>query len=146
MVGNQENLTDHHQDTKTPRKDLSNDEERVAALFVDAAIKVHRVLGPGLLESVYESCLAHELRQRGLKVETQVQIPIEYEGLHLDGGLRLDMLVNGIAIVELKALEKLLPVHDAQLLTYLKLANRRLGYLLNFNVPVMKTGISRFVL
>ena len=70
---------DHHQDTKTPRKDLSNDEERVAALFVDAAIKVHRVLGPGLLESVYESCLAHELRQRGLKVETQVQIPIEYE-------------------------------------------------------------------
>lgn len=137
---------DHHQDTKTPRKDLSNDEERVAALFVDAAIKVHRVLGPGLLESVYESCLAHELRQRGLKVETQVQIPIEYEGLHLDGGLRLDMLVNGIAIVELKALEKLLPVHDAQLLTYLKLANRRLGYLLNFNVPVMKTGISRFVL
>ena len=137
---------DHHQDTKTPRKDLSNEEERAATLIVDAAIKVHRVLGPGLLESVYESCLAHELRQRGLKVETQVQIPIEYEGLHLDGGLRLDMLVNGIAIVELKALEKLLPVHDAQLLTYLKLANRRLGFLLNFNVPVMKTGISRFVL
>jgi len=136
----------HHQDTKAPRKDLSSEEERVATLIVDAAIKVHRVLGPGLLESVYEACLAHELRLRDLKVETQVPIPIRYEGLHLDGGLRLDMLIAGIAIVELKVLEKLLPVHDAQLLTYLKLSNRRLGFLLNFNVPVMKNGISRFVL
>ena len=137
---------DHHQDTKTPRKDLSKDEERVAALIVDAAIKVHRTLGPGLLESVYEACLAHELRQRGLTVETQVPVPIRYEGLTLDGGLRLDMLVDGIAIIEVKAVEKSLPVHDAQLLTYLKLSGRRLGFLLNFNAPVMKNGISRFVL
>jgi GxxExxY protein len=137
---------DHHQDTKAPRKDLSNEEERVAALIVDAAIKVHRVLGPGLLEAVYETCLAPELRQRGLSVETQVPIAIQYEGLTLDGGPRLDMLVEGIAIIELKAIEKLLPVHDAQLLTYLRLSSRRLGFLLNFNVPLMKNGIARFVL
>jgi GxxExxY protein len=141
-----ETETDHHQDTKAPRKDLSQEEERVAAFIVDAAIKVHRALGPGLLENVYEACLTHELRQRGLSVETQVAVPIRYEGLILDGGLRLDLLVNGIAIIELKAVEKLLPVHEAQLLTYLKLSNRRLGFLLNFNVPVMKSGISRFVL
>jgi GxxExxY protein len=138
--------TDHHQDTKTPRKDLSGEEERVAACIVDAAIKIHRVFGPGLLESVYEACLTCELRQRGLKVETQVPVAIKYEGLTLDGGLRLDLLVEGIAIIELKALEKVLPVHDAQVLTYLKLSSRRLGFLLNFNVPVMKNGISRFVL
>ena len=141
-----EKLKDHRQGTKTPRKDLSQEEERVAALIVDAAIKVHRALGPGLLESVYEACLAHELMQRGLTVETQVPVPIRYEGLILDGGLRLDMLVGGAAVIELKAVEKLLPVHDAQLLTYLKLSGRRLGFLLNFNVPVMKDGISRFVL
>jgi GxxExxY protein len=138
--------TDHHQDTKAPRKDLSEEEERVAALIVDAAIRVHRALGPGLLESVYETCLTHELRQRGSKVETQVPIAIRYEGLSIDGGLRLDMLVDGIAVVELKAIERLLPVHGAQVLTYLKLSARRLGFLLNFNVPVMKNGISRFVL
>jgi len=140
------NETDHHQDTKTPRKDLSVEEERVAALVVDAAIKVHRLLGPGLLESVYEACLTYELRQRGLRVETQVPVAINYEGLTLDGGLRLDLLVEGIAIIELKALERILPVHDAQVLTYLKLSTRRLGFLLNFNVPLMKNGISRFVL
>jgi len=140
------NEPDHHQDTKTPRKDLSVEEERVAALVVDAAIKVHRLLGPGLLESVYEACLTYELRQRGLRVETQVPVAINYEGLTLDGGLRLDLLVEGIAIIELKALERILPVHDAQVLTYLKLSTRRLGFLLNFNVPLMKNGISRFVL
>ena len=137
---------DHHQDTKTPRKDLSKDEERVAAIIVDAAIKVHRTLGPGLLESVYEACLAHELKQRGLTAEAQVPVPIHYGGLILDGGLRLDLLVEGMAVIELKAVEKTLPVHDAQLLTYLRLSGRRLGFLLNFNVPVMKSGISRFVL
>ncbi|WLT32147.1 GxxExxY protein [Geothrix sp. PMB-07] len=137
---------DHHQDTKTPRKNLSPQEERIASLIVDAAIKVHPALGPGLLESVYETCLSHELRHRGLQVEAQVPVPIRYEGLTLDGGFRLDLLVEGLAVIELKALEKLLPVHDAQLLTCLKLSGRRLGFLLNFNVPVMKNGISRFVL
>lgn len=144
MKGDME--TDHHQDAKTPRKDLSEKEEELATLIVDAAIKVHRALGPGLLESVYEACLTYELQQRGLQVETQVPVAIRYEGLSLDGGLRLDILVEGIAIIELKALERLAPVHDAQILTYLKLSGRRLGFLLNFNVPLMKQGISRFVL
>ena len=143
---NGETGKDHHQDTKTPRKDLSAKEEEVAALIVDAAIRVHRALGPGLLESVYEACLTYELRRRGLRVETQVPVDIRYEELTLDGGLRLDLLVEGLVIIELKALERLLPVHDAQLLTYLKLSGRRLGFLLNFNVPAMKNGISRFVL
>ena len=138
--------TDHHQDTKTPRKDLSKAEEEVAAQIVDAAIKVHRALGPGLLESVYQACLVHELKRRDLLVETQVPVPIRYEGLTIDSGLRLDLLVSGVAIVELKSVEKTLPVHDAQLVSYLKLSNRRLGFLLNFNVPVMKNGISRFVM
>ena len=138
--------TDHHQDTKTPRKDLSKAEEEVAAQIVDAAVKVHRALGPGLLESVYQACLVHELKRRDLLVETQVPVPIRYEGLTIDSGLRLDLLVSGVAIVELKSVEKTLPVHDAQLVSYLKLSNRRLGFLLNFNVPVMKNGISRFVM
>jgi GxxExxY protein len=137
---------DRRQDAKRPRKDLPKEEERVAALIVDAAIKVHRVLGPGLLESVYEACLAHELKLRGLQVKTQVPIPIRYEGLALEGGLRLDLLVEGIAIVEHKAVEKVLPVHDAQILSYLKLTRNKLGFLLNFNVALMKNGISRFVL
>ncbi len=141
-----EQIGSHHQDTKTPRKDLSKTEETSAALIVDSAIKVHRTLGPGLLESVYEACLAHELKQRGLAVKTQVPVPIRYENVFLDAGFRLDMLLDDMAVIELKAVEKLLPVHDAQLLTYLKLSGRRLGFLLNFNVPVMKTGISRFVL
>jgi len=118
----------------------------VASLIVDAAIKVHRILGPGLLERVYETCLVHELNGRGLRVETQVALPIEYEGLRLDGGFRLDLLIDDLAIVELKSVDKVLPVHDAQVITYLKLSGRRLGFLLNFNVPVMKQGISRFVL
>ncbi len=137
---------DGHQGTKAPRKDLSDAEERIASVIVDAAIKVHRVLGPGLLESVYEACLSYELRARGLQVETQVPVPVHYEGLTLDGGLRLDLLVDGVAIVELKAVERMLPVYQAQLLSYLKLSGRRLGFLLNFNVPLMKDGIFRFAL
>jgi len=141
----QKTETDHHQDTKAPRKDLSIDEERAASCIVDAAIKVHKALGSGLLESVYETCLAYELGHRGLRVETQVPLPVVYEGLTLDAGYRLDIVVEDIAVIELKALEKLGPIHDAQLLTYLKLSGRRLGFLLNFNVPLMKNGISRFV-
>ena len=141
-----ETRKDHHQGTKTPRKDLSLEEERVASCIVDAAIKVHKALGPGLLESVYETCLAYELGKRGLRVENQVPLPVVYEGLTLDAGYRLYLVVEDIAIIELKALEKLGPIHDAQLLTYLKLSGRRLGFLLNFNVPLMKHGISRFVL
>ncbi|MBI4913231.1 MAG: GxxExxY protein [Acidobacteria bacterium] len=131
---------------KTPRKDLLPEEEAVASAIVDAAVKVHSHLGPGLLERVYELCLAHELEIRGHRVETQVGIPIHYEGIALDAGLRLDMVVDGLAIIELKAVESALPVHEAQIITYLKLSGIRLGFLLNFNVKLMKDGISRRIL
>ena len=121
------------------------DIEAVGKQIVDASIKVHRALGPGLLESAYQVCLAYELAKRGLRVECEVQIPVVYEGVQIDAGYRLDMLVEGCVIVENKAVERLLPVHEAQLLTYLKLHDRRLGYLLNWNVPLMKDGIKRMV-
>ncbi|HJV90239.1 MAG TPA: GxxExxY protein [Holophagaceae bacterium] len=135
-----------HQDTKTPRKDLEPRLEELAATIVDSAIKVHRSLGPGLLENVYEVCLIRELTTRGLKVQRQVSLPVFYEGLELDAGLRLDLLVEGDVVIELKAVEAILPVHHAQLLTYLKLADKRLGFLINFNSPVLKDGIHRRIL
>jgi GxxExxY protein len=122
------------------------DVERVAKEVVDAAYRVHKALGPGLLESVYEVCLAHELRQRRLVVATQVALPVIYGGARLDAGLRLDMLVADCLIVEVKAVEAMNPVFKAQLLTYLKLSGRRLGLLINFNVPTIKNGIRRVVL
>lgn len=140
----------NHQDTKrakaSPRKDLSPREEEVAQIIVDAAIKVHRHLGPGLLENVYETCLKHELQQRGLRVETQVQLPITYEGLKLEDALRLDLLIEDLVILEIKAAEDIHPIHEAQLLTYLRLAHKRLGFLINFNVPLLKDGLKRRVL
>jgi len=120
--------------------------EEAAKEVVDAAIKVHKSLGPGLLESVYEICLAHELKQRGILFQTQVALPISYEGITIDAGLRLDLLVKDCLIVELKAVEKLSSIFDAQLLTYLRLSGKRLGLLINFNVPVLKDGIKRIVL
>ena len=140
----------HHQDTKNtkaaPRKTLGEVEENIASNIVDAAIKVHRALGPGLLESVYERCLDHELRMRGLRVEHQKLFPIIYEGLQLESALRIDLIVEDCVILELKSVETLLPVHEAQLLTYLKLSGKRLGFLLNFNVPLMRDGIRRKIL
>lgn len=121
------------------------DVEEVGAAIVDAAIRVHRALGPGLLESAYQACLAHELRQRGLKVECEVTQPILYDGCQIDAGYRLDMLVEDCVIVENKAVEQLLPIHQAQLLTYLRLRGCSLGYLLNWHVPVMKDGIKRMI-
>jgi GxxExxY protein len=99
-----------------------------------------------LLESVYEACLVHELYRRGLRVETQVALPIQYDGLKLDAALRLDLVVDDQVIIELKAVEALLPIHTAQLMTYLKLSRRRLGLLINFNVPLIKNGIRRIIL
>lgn len=122
------------------------DHERVATAVVDSAYRVHRELGAGLLESVYEACLAHELTKRGLEVRRQVPVPILYDGLLLDAALRIDLLVQDLLIVEVKATEALLPVHEAQLLTYLKLASKRLGFLINFNVPAIKQGIRRRIL
>ncbi len=113
---------------------------------IGAAIEVHRNLGPGLLESAYETCLSHELTLRGIEHRCQVELPVVYKGMKLDASFIMDVVVPGRLVVELKAVEKLLPVHDAQLLTYLKLSKIRLGLLLNFNVPVLKNGIKRLVL
>jgi len=120
--------------------------ERVAHEIVDGAFKVHSQLGPGLLESVYEECLAFELTRRGLLVERQVLVPIIYDGVRLDAGFRIDLLVNKCVLVELKAVEKMIPLYDAQVLTYLKLTGIRLGILLNFNSKLLKDGIKRVVL
>jgi GxxExxY protein len=121
------------------------DIEAIGKEIVGASIKVHKALGPGLLESAYQQCLAHELRQRGLQVECEVTLPIRYGDVDIDAGYRVDMLVSKEVIVENKAVERILGIHEAQLLTYLKLADCRLGYLLNWNVVRMKDGIKRMV-
>lgn len=118
----------------------------LAKVVVDAAFKVHKTLGPGLLESAYEACLGIELKRRGLPFVVQQPVRIVYENETVESALRLDMLVDNRLILELKAVESLLPVHEAQLLTYLKLTGRRLGLLINFNVPLIKHGIRRLVL
>jgi GxxExxY protein len=117
-----------------------------AGTVVDAALKVHKALGPGLLESVYEICLAHELKSRGLAVERQVALPVTYDGVKLDAGLRLDILVERQVVVEVKAVEQMNPIYEAQLLTYLKLTGLRVGLLVNFNVKLLRDGIKRLVL
>ena len=117
--------------------------EEVAAAIVDAAIKVHRVLGPGLLESAYEVCLAHELSLRGFELQQQLVLPVIYEGVTLDAGYRLDMVVDGRVVVELKSVDSLLPVHQAQLITYLKLSGISVGLLINFNVRMLRDGLKR---
>jgi GxxExxY protein len=164
----------HHEDTKTPSNTreakeydaagqeipevgpppevgkqhapIPNELNRLSRLVVDAAYAVHSALGPGLLEGVYEACLAHELAKRKLLVQRQVAVPIEYDGVQLDAALRIDMLVEKCLVVELKSIEALLPIHTAQVLTYLKLSGCRLGLLINFNVPLIRDGIKRVVL
>ena len=118
----------------------------VARAAVDSAFAVHTALGPGLLESVYETCLAHELRKRNFQVERQVPLPVKYDGLELEAGFRLDLLVNQTLIIELKTVDSLLPVHHAQVLTYLKLSGLRLALLINFNSATLKSGIKRVAL
>jgi GxxExxY protein len=125
---------------------ISEEEERIAKQIVQAAYAVHRNLGPGLLENIYEVCFCHELKKLGLKFQRQVFQPILYDGIIFDEGLRLDVVVEDLVICELKAVEVLLPVFKAQLLTYLKLTHKRLGFLINFNVPLIKDGIHRLVL
>ena len=129
-----------------PFAPTSAEEERVAKAIVDAAYTVHKALGPGLLESVYEACFCHELGKRGLSYKRQVVVPIVYDGLTFDEGLRLDVLVEDLIICELKAVETMHPVFKAQILTYLKLTGKRLGFLINFNVPLIKDGIQRVIL
>jgi len=119
---------------------------QITEAIIGAAIEVHRVLGPGLLESAYEECLCHELTLRQIPFERQRPLPVEYKGLHLDCGYRLDLLVADTVVVEIKAIESILPVHEAQLLTYLKLGGWKVGLLINFHVSVLKQGIRRRVL
>jgi len=113
--------------------------------IIGAAIEVHRELGPGLLESAYEECLCHELRLRGLAFERQVPLPLVYKGVKLDCGYRIDVLIEKRVVVEVKSVECILPIHEAQLLTYLKLGGWRVGLLINFNVPLLKDGIRRLI-
>jgi GxxExxY protein len=114
--------------------------------IIGFAIEVHRQLGPGLLESAYEDCLCHEIKTNGLGFRRQVSLPVVYKGIHLDCGYRLDILVEDEVIVELKTVERLMPIHEAQMLTYLKLSRLRTGLLLNFNSTVLKDGIRRMML
>ncbi|MFN3694318.1 MAG: GxxExxY protein [Ignavibacterium sp.] len=115
-------------------------------IILESAFKVHKALGPGLLEKVYEVCLTHEIIKSGLNVKRQVDIPITYDGLTFDEGLRLDLLIEDKVICELKAVDQVNPVWEAQILSHLKLTGLRLGYLINFNVPLIKQGIKRFVI
>lgn len=125
---------------------LSPEDERIAKLIVDSAFTVHKTLGAGLLESVYETCLCHELEKRGLKYKRQVVVPLVYDGIKFSEGFRLDVLVEERIICELKSVEKMENVHLSQVLTYLKLTGNRLGFLINFNVSLIKNGIRRVIL
>jgi GxxExxY protein len=134
----------HHGDTEARSKLLH---EELTESVIGAAIEVHRALGPGLLESAYEACLCREFNLRGLAFQRQVPLPVEYKGVNLDCGYRLDLIVQDEVVLELKCVEHLLPVHDAQLLTYLKLTHKRVGLIINFNVATLvKGGIVRKVL
>lgn len=126
--------------------EISDEEELIGNAIVDAAYKVHKELGPGLLEKVYEVCFCHVLKEKGFDVQRQVSIPIIFDGITFDEGLRLDVMVNELVICELKAVDLVNPVWDAQLLSHLKLTEKRLGFLINFNVPLIKNGIKRMVL
>ena len=127
-------------------REIENEKDPRTSAIIGAAIEVHRQLGPGLLESAYEQCLCHELHLRGLPFRCQIDLPVSYKGLQLDCGYKIDVIVNDEVIVELKSVEKILPVHEAQLLTYLKLSGKKVGLLINFNSSLLTQGIIRRVL
>jgi GxxExxY protein len=124
---------------------MLGEEDNIGKSIVNAAYLVHKQLGPGLLERVYEACVAHELRKKGFGVARQIEIPIRYDGMTFEEGLRLDLLVENKVIVEIKAVETVNPVWQAQVLSHLRLTGLRLGYLINFDVPLLKDGVRRFV-
>jgi GxxExxY protein len=117
----------------------------ITEAIIGAAMRVHSALGPGLLESAYEACLAHELRKTGFDVRSQVELPVIYDSVRVDLGYRIDLLVNDTVIVELKCVEKIAPIHEAQILSYLKLSRKRVGLIINFHVRHLKDGIKRFI-
>jgi GxxExxY protein len=133
----------------TPTKQIEPISKRVndiATEILDAAFAIHKCLGPGLLESVYETCLIYELREKGHIVENQINVPVCYKNIRIETGLRLDIVVDNSIIIEVKAIDELAPIHEAQILTYLKLTGHRLGYLINFNTYHLKDGIKRLAL
>ncbi|MEI6205993.1 MAG: GxxExxY protein [Desulfuromonadales bacterium] len=138
-------MTDIFPAKQLNRQEPSQEEDRIAALVVDTCIKLHTALGPGLLESVYLIVLAHELEQKGCCVVRQTPIPIVFNGMSFEEGFRADLIVNNLVILELKSVEKILPVHKKQVLTYLRLSGLRLGLLINFGDELMKTGIHRII-
>lgn len=132
----------------SPQRTQRGAEEKlntISGIVIDAAMKVHSALGPGLLESAYETCLKHELIKKNIDVKSQVELPVLYDGIRLDAGYRIDLLVADAIVVELKSAEKIAPIHEAQLLSYLKLSNLQVGLLINFNVIHLKDGIKRMV-
>ncbi|HYE23653.1 MAG TPA: GxxExxY protein [Clostridia bacterium] len=133
-------------ETQRHRESESGEADPCTSAIIGAAIEVHRALGPGLLESAYEECLCHELHSRGVSFFRQVAVPLSYKGVKLDCGYGIDLVVANEVVVELKAVERILPVHEAQLLTYMRLMGLRKGLLLNFNVPVLRDGIKRRIL
>jgi GxxExxY protein len=120
--------------------------ERLAAIVVDAGLTVHRALGPGLLESIYEQCLAHELGTRGIPVRRQLALPVHYKDVRLEAGYRIDLMVDDLVVIEVKAVETLTRLHESQILTYLRLSGVKLGFIFNFNVSLFKDGLRRFAL
>ncbi|MBX9701884.1 MAG: GxxExxY protein [Acetobacteraceae bacterium] len=137
----------NRQDAKAPRlAEPGAAVDAAAREIVDSAFAVHAALGAGLLESVYEQCLAHELEHRGIEVQRQVAVPVRYRDVRINAGFRIDLIVADLVVVEVKAAETLIPIHEAQLLTYLKLSNHSLGLLINFNVPLIRQGIRRLIL
>lgn len=127
-------------------KPLSHEQEIIARKIVDSAYKVHSAVGPGLLESIYQTCFCHELSKHGLSFQSQVHVPIQYDSIKFESALRLDVLVENCVICELKAVEGFNPTFQAQLLSYLKMTRLRLGFLINFNVPFIRNGIKRIIL
>jgi len=139
-------MTDEGKYQLKRKSTLSDDEEEVGKAVVNAAFYVHKTLGPGLLERVYEVCFCHVLSEKGLSVMRQIDIPIVFEDMTFEEGLRLDVMINDLVVCELKALKQVHPVWQAQLLSHMKLTGKRLGYLINFNVPLIKDGIQRMIL
>ena len=139
-AGSQNNKILNHGEHRDHRENL------VTQTVIGAAIDVHRELGPGLLETAYRSCLVHELTLRGVKTESERGLPIRYRGVELDVGYRVDIVIEDLVLVEIKAIERLLPIHEAQLLTYLKLSGKHVGLLINFNVKLLTSGIRRLAL
>ena len=125
---------------------IPEDTERIAASVIDAGFRVHETLGPGLLESAYEHCLAYELQQRAIPVQRQAALPVVYRDIKIEAGYRIDLIVGAAVLVEIKAIEAFLPIHHAQLMTYLRLSGIRIGFLMNFNVRLFKSGVKRVVL